>query len=647
MTVTQRKPQHLPDEIQTLNEPGVQYQCDSCACDLTHTIRIKCANPVCMQGEGIDLCPACFCAGKEFGKHKRGHAYRVIEMNSYPIFTEDWGADEELLLLTGISSQGLGNWKKIAEHVGTRTKEEVEEHYKTVYVESKNWPLPRIDLEFDIDPEIFHERKRRRITEMNNREPPPLKTAPTSSPAVHEIATFLPGRLEFEHEIDNEAEDLVKDLEFGVVSEFGGDQMVEDEDDLDVKARAKWLEDRRLGLSTGHRDPSVSAGKGYMVNGTVNGYHANGDVKKLRSEDSVTNDDEAADEAIHLQPYETKDSLDFKLTLLEMYFQRIEKRLESKAMIFDRGLLEYKKIQATEKKRQKEDREFLHRFRPFARLQSAEDYEAFTTDMLYEALLRKRIQELQQYRRLGLSTSADIEKYDLDLAKRTQKVAPARDFTSDRLQHRAGGRQSSGPDTRRASLTSFAGESEDRKSRESTPRLNPTPGPSTGHPVRRRPAPLNLANSPSLHLLTDGEKTLCSSLRLLPKPYLVVKETLVREYARRGGKLRRREARDLVKIDVNKLSRVWDFLVQSGYLKITNEQSASTAPSIASSASQSQGTGGLGAVSVNGSPQKEAPAQISPRPPMPPSMSSVSSSQNGSLYSASLQSVPQPWSMSN
>ena len=37
---------------------------------------------------------------------------------------------------------------------------------------------------------------------------------------------------------------------------------------------------------------------------------------------------------------------------------------------------------------------------------------------LDEALLRKRIQELQQYRRLGLSTSADIEKYDLDLAKR-------------------------------------------------------------------------------------------------------------------------------------------------------------------------------------------------------------------------------------
>src|SRR5882762_10560596 len=84
-------------------------------------------------------------------------------------------------------------------------------------------------------------------------------------------------------------------------------------------------------------------------------------------------------------------------------------------------------------------------------------------------------------------------------------------------------------------------------------------------------APLNLANSPSLHLLTPAEQTLCSSLRILPKPYLVIKETLVREYARRGGKLRRREARDLVKVDVNRTSRVWDFLVQAGFLQIGTE----------------------------------------------------------------------------
>lgn len=101
--------------------------------------------------------------------------------------------------------------------------------------------------------------------------------------------------------------------------------------------------------------------------------------------------------------------------------------------------------------------------------------------------------------------------------------------------------------------------------------------------------PLNLANSPSLHLLTPAEQTLCSQLRILPKPYLVVKETLVREYARRGGKLRRREARDLVKIDVNKTSRIWDFLVQAGFLKITNDPINLNAS--ASMATGSQDTG--------------------------------------------------------
>jgi hypothetical protein len=63
-------------------EPGVQTECDGCLVDLTHSIRIKCADPACAVGDGVDLCPNCFCSGKEFGKHKRGHAYRVEVSNT-------------------------------------------------------------------------------------------------------------------------------------------------------------------------------------------------------------------------------------------------------------------------------------------------------------------------------------------------------------------------------------------------------------------------------------------------------------------------------------------------------------------------------------------------------------------------------------
>ena len=208
--------------------------------------------------------------------------------------------------------------------------------------------VQRMDLQFDIGPEEFQDRKRRRIAKMNSEVPPPPKVAPTSAPGVHEIATFLPGRLEFEHELDNEAEDLVKDLEFGVVLDYGGDQIIEDEADLDVKARQKWEEELRV-ASFGQR--KSIPGKGPMING-LNGHHINGDVKRenqLKPEDvTMANDadDDALDEPTQPPPLETKDSLTFKLTLLEMYFQRVEKRLENKNFMFDRGLLEYKKVSA-------------------------------------------------------------------------------------------------------------------------------------------------------------------------------------------------------------------------------------------------------------------------------------------------------------
>ena len=207
-----------------------------------------------------------------------------------------------------------------------------------------------MDREFDIELEEFHARKRRRISEMNSIVPPAVpKTAPVSAPAVHEISGFLPGRLEFEHELDNDAEDAIKDLEFGVCLQWGGDEIIEDETDLEVKARIKWEEETRLGISGIIPEPQVKLvpGKGppngALQNGFLNGFHTNGTTKhdSVKSEDG---NDEESDEPTQPPPIETEESLKFKLTLLEMYAQRVEKRAESKGVIFERGLLEYKKV---------------------------------------------------------------------------------------------------------------------------------------------------------------------------------------------------------------------------------------------------------------------------------------------------------------
>lgn len=42
-------------------------------------------------------------------------------------------------------------------------------------------------------------------------------------------------------------------------------------------------------------------------------------------------------------------------------------------------------MQAMDKKRPREERELLHRLRPFARLQTSADYEVFTADILCTA----------------------------------------------------------------------------------------------------------------------------------------------------------------------------------------------------------------------------------------------------------------------
>ena len=268
-------------------------------------------------------------------------------------------------MLEGVSLQGLGNWQAIAEHIGTRTKDEVEEHYRSVYINSPNWPLPvccalrfprmnqsdterqRMDLHFDVDASEFQERKRRRISNMNTAPAPTPKVPPTSAPAVHEVATFLPGRLEFEHELDNEAEDLVKDLEFGIITQYGGDSIPFD--DTAPPPPPSEKSDSAVSNPGGSTLDSINQSQS-AINGGANGHTAlvNGSAGNLKPEpvDKSADDDEdaEAEENMMPPPIETDDSIAFKLTLLDIYASRVEKRRENKTIMFDRGLLEYKKV---------------------------------------------------------------------------------------------------------------------------------------------------------------------------------------------------------------------------------------------------------------------------------------------------------------
>ncbi|KAF9427088.1 Transcriptional adapter ada2 [Podila epigama] len=388
-----------------------------------------------------------------------------MERHSFPIFDENWGADEELLLIEGADNFGIGNWQDIADHVGSKTREECEAHYLQVYVESETWPLPDMHKVFDTDPEAQAARKRQRLAQRVARVPVPVKVQKpmTSQPANHEIAGYMPGRLEFETEYENEAEQAVKDMIFN-------------EDD-------------------------------------------------------------------------TPEEVDLKLMVLEIYNAKLTKRLERRKFVFERGFLEYKKNLALEKKRSPKERELLNSVRVFAQLQTKEDYDKFVEGLLKEMHLRERIAELQEFRTNGLTTLAASEEYLRDKANRQaslRHLVSREGVLSDRRHTR--------PPPHRSQDDEI-----------SSPRGGIIGNKST--PTLRKPAnPLNIQNAEGIHLLTAPEQALCSSLRIFPKSYMIIKEELLKEHARLGG-LKRRQAREMIKIDVNKTGKIYDFFVEAGWIQ--------------------------------------------------------------------------------
>jgi transcriptional adapter 2-alpha len=214
---------------------------------------------------------------------------------------------------------------------------------------------------FNIDPDEFQLRKKARIEEMRKPhgmsrslllllyitctdlptgQPAPLVSAPTN----HEVTGFMPGRLEFEHEVyENEAEQMVKDFEFGLVWKYGGDEQPqaaitkppeEEEDDAEVAAvevkKENTTED--VVIKQEPMDLSIQPeASGSKSGGSSSPEKPSGDKKGKESD-------------IPVELEEDEGELEVKLALLEIYFSKLDKREEAKDLIFDRGLTEMKKV---------------------------------------------------------------------------------------------------------------------------------------------------------------------------------------------------------------------------------------------------------------------------------------------------------------
>ncbi|KAJ5149988.1 hypothetical protein N7448_001566 [Penicillium atrosanguineum] len=499
-------------------EAGTKFHCDVCSVDVTSTVRISCAHPSCPE---YDLCVPCFASGESSKNHDpQSHPFQVIEQNSVPIFQGDWGADEELLLLEGAEIYGLGSWADIADHIGGyRSKDEVRDHYIDTYVYSSNFPLPDHadpddhSLQEEISKEEFQTRKKRRIEERKDaaKAAPPTtpKQKPTASvPACHEVQGYMPGRLEFETEFLNDAEEAVQHMTF-------------------------------------------EPGAGISSNGEM--------------------DAEA----------------ELKMTVVDIYNSRLTARTERKKILFEHNLLEYRKNTALEKKRSKEERELLNKAKPLARMMSCNDFEELNKGLEYEHNLRLAISQLQEWRQMGIGDLKAGEKYEQDKQSRVQRMLPQGSF--DRFasarpnktqipETSAAATQLTTPELplrfQKATTNSNQNDSEPLNDFDRAFATEGDQAPSQSskakyivQPLSGVPAwKLDTEDAADLHLLTQEEVEVCNVLRIMPKPYLVVKETLLKEAMKQGGTLKKKDARAICKIEGTKTSRIYDFMVHSGWI---------------------------------------------------------------------------------
>lgn len=426
-----------------------KFHCDICSADCTHRVRISCAT--CAE---YDLCVPCFSQGLYNGNHRPYHDYRIIETNSYPILCEDWGADEEIALVKGSQTLGLGNWQDVADHVGSRDKEEVAEHYLAFYIQSPYYPIPDITKDIHVPQDEFLEERKRRIEIFREKPLQPSRKPMASVPSCHEVQGYMPGRLEFETEFENEAEGPVKDMIF-----------------------------------------------------------------------------EADDQPLDIE---------LKLIILDIYNSRLTTRAEKKRLLFENNLMEYRRLQTVDKRRVKEAKELFNRIKPFSTVMTAQDFEEFSKAILEELRCRARIHQLQEWRSNGITTLEAGLKYERD--KQLRVAALERFGTSSHALNNENG--SNG----RHRTTSAHRRSADYAQNYSE---------GTGR--KKNMTISDIQHGSDFGLLSPDEQQLCIQLKILPKPYLAIKDIMFRELLRTGGYLKKKTCRDLLNIEPAKANKIFDF----------------------------------------------------------------------------------------
>lgn len=249
-----------------------------------------------------------------------------------------------------------------------------------------------------------------------------------------------------------------------------------------------------------------------------------------------------------LESSETKKILcALKIAVIDVYRNCLLERQRRKKIIRDYGLINIRKLHGIFRRRYGPNLSFDF-FRPFMHLFPPMTFDKYLESLLYEKRLKSDITRLLEYRTNGITKLHAVKQFHL-MRNRRNGTKSERQLFSQVLGHVKDEMSCQAWLTRQGAMEGFS----------KIPTL-----PSTGPP--RKPAPrLNIEGLPGYERLNPLEREFCSEARLIPEAYLDFSRILIAE-CHKSGCLRLAQARTLIKIDVNKTRKLFDFLVLHGQI---------------------------------------------------------------------------------
>eukprot|EP01052_Picozoa_sp_SAG31_P027402 SAG31_NODE_2564_length_5468_cov_78.362316_2_plen_454_part_00 len=248
----------------------------------------------------------------------------------------------------------------------------------------------------------------------------------------------------------------------------------------------------------------------------------------------------------------SREDVQLKLKVLAIYNYKLDERERRRKYILERGLLRRKKMN-TKQNWSKEEKEIHKKVDIFSRFHTPKEHEAFCVGLREEQKLRKRLVQNQHYRSLGIRYVEEAEQYEYDF-KRKNEEERARTYRSTHGFGRRKGHDEADEVVRRKVTVS----------------------------------PFELQMRAFRELLSKNELQLCKLLAIPPRQYMEVKGALMREGA--GGPIKKGKARKLLTIDTAKGGKIFDFMVQSGWIE-GEKPAKSRKPTIKVAAGSASATG--------------------------------------------------------